>query len=153
MESALLFDCQVRVWQVKEINRLQRFMDRIWRYVWSRKTKPPLFQMDEERKNMWDVRRDLGVSSVRWKIEKRVVERISHVMRMGDDRMTKVCILGWMEELENFEKPRGRSRKTILYWKKLMREAGMDMMNVAELTADRKKWKKVTTERMKHLAE
>ena len=83
---------------------------------------------------MWDVRREVGVSSVRWKIEKRVLERIGHVMRMGDDRMVKACILGWMEELENFEKPSGRSRKTILYWKKLMREAGLDPTNVAGLT-------------------
>ena len=153
VENALLFDCQVRVWQVREMNRLQKFMDRVWRYIWSRKTKPPLIQMEEEKKNMWDVRRELGVSSVRWKIEKRVLERIGHVMRMGDDRMVKACILGWMEELENFEKPSGGSRKTILYWKKLMREAGLDPTNVAGLTKDRKRWKELTKERTRHLAE
>ena len=48
VESALLFDCQVRVWQVRELNRMQRFLDRIYRHVWSKKTKPPLIQMQEE---------------------------------------------------------------------------------------------------------
>lgn len=52
MESALLFDCLVRVWCVGELKRMQSFMDRIYRYVWSRKTKPPLVQMQEEGRNM-----------------------------------------------------------------------------------------------------
>ena len=39
---------------MKELDRLQRFMDRIYRYVWSKKTKPPLIQMQEEGKNMSD---------------------------------------------------------------------------------------------------
>ena len=84
VETSLLFDCQIRVWYVKELNRMQRFMDRIYRYVWSRKMKPPLIQMQEEAKNMFDVRKELGVSTVRWKVEKKVLERIGHVMRMGD---------------------------------------------------------------------
>ena len=103
VESALLFDCHVRVWQVKEIKRLQSFMDKIYRYIWSRKTKPPLIQMQEENKNMTDVWKDLGVKSIRWKIEKRVLERIGHVMRMEDDRMTKAVTLGWMKELEKYD--------------------------------------------------
>ena len=101
VESALLFDCQVRVWYVSELNRMQRFMDTIFRYVWSRKTEPPLIQMQEEHKSMFDVRRELGVASVRWKVEKRILERIGHVMRMDDSQMTKQ----WMEKLEKIDKP------------------------------------------------
>ena len=153
VETALLFDCQVRVWYVREVNRLQRFMDRIYRYIWSRKTKPPLIQMQEEMKNMFDVRRELGVSTVRWKLEKRVLERVGHVLRMDDSRMTKACILGWMEELENFDKPRGRRRKTVLYWKKLLREAGLDPTDIASLTRDRKVWKSKVKARMDHVLE
>ena len=74
-------------------------MDRCYRYIWGNKRQPPLIQMQEERKNMFDVRAELGVKSIRWKIEKKVLERIGHVMRMGDDRMTKACVLGWMEAL------------------------------------------------------
>ena len=39
-------------------------VDRYYRRIWSRKTKPPLMQMQEEGKNMADVRRDLGVNQV-----------------------------------------------------------------------------------------
>ena len=53
---------------------------------------------------MYDVRSELGVKSVRWKVEKRVLERIGHVLRMGDERLTKACVLGWMKELEGFQK-------------------------------------------------
>ena len=102
---------------------------------------------------MYDVRRELGVSTVRWKVKKRVLERIGHVMRMGDDRLTKQCIVGWMEELEKFDKPQGRSRKTFPYWKKIMREAGLDPTDAASLTKDRKLWKSKVVGRTKHLAE
>ena len=153
VESALLFDCQARTWYVSELKRLQKFMDRIYRYVWSRKTKPPLMQMEEEGKKMEDVRAELGVKSIRWKVEKRSLERLGHVMRMDDGRMTKATTLGWMEELEKYEKASGKSRKTVLYWKKLVREAGLDCTDIGNLTKDRKKWKSLVQERMKHLDE
>ena len=44
---------------------------------------------------MFDVRRSLGVKSVSVKVEKRVLERIGHVMRMGNERLTKAVVLGW----------------------------------------------------------
>ena len=153
VESALLFDCHTRVWYVSELKRLQKFMDRKYRYVWSRKTKPPLIQMEEEGKKMEDVRAELGVKSVRWKVEKRALERLGHVMRMDDSRMTKAVCLGWMGELEKHDKASGKSRKTVLYWKKLAREAGMDVTNIGNLTQDKKKWKALVQERMKHLDE
>ena len=107
--------------------------------------------MQEEQKNMYDVRRELGVRSVRWKIEKRVLERMGHVMRMDDSRMTKACILGWMGQLERFQKPAGRGRKTTFYWKNLLREPGRDSTDIKRLTEDRKKWKSIVTERMMHV--
>ena len=100
---------------------------------------------------MEDVRRSLGVKSIRWKVEKRILERIGHVMRMEDDRMTKAAVLGWVTELEKWQKPRGRRRKTLCYWKKLLREAGADWTNLKALTEDRKKWRKFVKERMEHL--
>ena len=47
-----------------------------------------------EEEYMLDVRKKLGVRSLRWKIEKRVLARIVHVMRMSDNQMTKAVILG-----------------------------------------------------------
>ena len=35
-----------------------------------------------------------------WKIERRVLERIGHVMRMENDRLPKAVVLGWWEGLE-----------------------------------------------------
>ena len=144
-------DCQVRIWRVKELKRLQSFVDKAYRYVWSRKTKPPTMQMEEEKKNMADVRKDLGIKTIRWKVEKRVYERIGHVMRMEDNRMTKAVTLGWIRELEKHDKRKGRNRKTVSYWKKLVREAGWDATNIGALTADRKNWKGMVKERMNHL--
>ena len=75
-----MFDCHVRVWYVKEIKQQQKFMDRLYRYIWSRKTKPPTRLMEEEGKTMEDVWVELRIKSLRWKIEKRILERIGHVI-------------------------------------------------------------------------
>ena len=37
VESTLLFDCQGRSWRIGEIKRLQKMIDKAYRYVWSRK--------------------------------------------------------------------------------------------------------------------
>ena len=151
VEASLLFDCQARVWTQRELKRLQGFMDRCYRHVWCRRTRPPLIQMQEEGKRMEDVRRELGVKSVRWKVEKRVLERVGHVMRMSDDRVVKAMVLGWWSQLEGERKMLGWKRKTILYWKKLVREAGADWTRIGQLTSDRKKWKGLVRERMKRI--
>ena len=127
-------------------------MDRCYCYVWANKREPPLIQMQKEQVNMFDVRRELGVKSVRWKVEKRVLERIGHVVRMDDSRVTKACVFGWMAELERYPKPVGRGRKTVCYWKKILREAGLDYTDIYGLTSDRKKWKGLITERMKAIS-
>ena len=153
VESTMLFDCQARTWQLSELKSLQSLMDRKYRYIWSRKTKPPLIQMQEEHKNMQDVRNELKVKSVRWKVEKRVLERIGHVLRMEDSRQVKAICLGWLEDLESHDKVRGKKRKTILYWKQLLKEAGIDWTRIDGLTKDRKEWKGMVRERMKYLEE
>ena len=151
VESTVLFDCQARTWHGGEIKKLQSMMDKKYRQIWSRRTGPPLIQMQREGKNMFDVRKDLGVKSLRWKIEKRVLERIGHVMRLKDDRTVKAVVLGWMEDLETREKVPGKKRKTILYWKNILREAQIDWTNIGTLTKDRKGWKAIVKARMDHL--
>ena len=100
---------------------------------------------------MVDVRRELGVKSLRWKIEKRCLERIGHVLRMDDSRMVKAVVLGWMDKLEEWPKCKGRARKTILYWRKLVREAGWDLTKIAGYACERGEWKSMIKERMEHL--
>ncbi len=65
--------------------------------------------------------------------------------------MVKAVVLGWMEELESWAKKPGRTRKTVSYWRKLVKEAGIDATKIGELTKDRKEWKTLTKERMRHL--
>ena len=152
VESTLLFDCSVRTWRVGEIAKLQRCMDKKYRSIWARRTGPPLIQMQQQHKNMFDVRRELGVKSVRYKVEKRVLERIGHVFRMEDDRTVKAAVLGWLEDLEPLPKLPGKKRKTLLYWKQILREAQIDSTNIAKLTEDRKEWKSMINSRMNHIA-
>ena len=59
--------------------------------------------------------------------------------------------MGWMSNLEEWPKCKGRSRKTIPYWRKLVREAGWDCTRIAGLTAARGEWKQMVKERMEHL--
>ena len=56
-----------------------------------------------------------------------------------------------MESLESAKKVLGKKRKTILYYKKLVKEAGMDYTRVGQMTRQRKEWKKGVNIRMKHL--
>ena len=151
VESTLLFDCQVRTWQIGEMKQLQKTIDRMYRNIWSRKYCPPLIQMQQEQKNMQDIRNELGVKSVRLKIEKRVLERIGHVLRMEDDRTVKAVTLGWFEDLEDKDKLPGKKRKTIIFWKKIVREAGLDYTEIGKRTANRKEWKQIVNQRTKHL--
>ena len=94
VESSLLYDCQARMWYKRDVNKLQRWMVKCYRYVWSDRNGEPLRQMAERHENMTDVRQRLGIKPVEWKIEIRVVERIGHVMRMENDRLTKAVVLG-----------------------------------------------------------
>ena len=94
VESTMLYNCQVRTWNVSEINRIQRKVDQCYRYVWSSKTQPPLKEMEQKHKNSWNVRKELRIKSVRSKIEKRSMERLGHMIRMPDDRRVKHVTFG-----------------------------------------------------------
>ena len=71
VESSLLYDCQSRVWYKRDVNKLQRWMDKCYRYVWSDRNGEPLRQISERHENMTAVRQRLGIKSVEWKIERR----------------------------------------------------------------------------------
>ena len=151
VESSLLYDCQVRVWYKKDVKALQSWIDRCYRWVWSGGRGQPLRRMQEEGVNMTDVRRKIEIRAVESKIEKRVLDRIGHVMRMGDERLTKAVVLGWYEELEGKAKRLGKKRKTVLYWRRVLIEAGVEPMEVEKRTSERTEWKKVVKERVEHI--
>ena len=99
---------------------------------------------------MENVRTRLGVRSVTWKVEKRVLERICHVFMMRNEKLTKAIVLGWWEELERWEKRPEKKRKRILHWKMILREAGIDWTDVERLTGDTEGWRKIVREKEYH---
>ena len=72
VESALLFDCATRMWYAKDLKKLQQFSGRCLRYIWSSKNEPPLREMQRKGVNMQDIRNEVKIKTVRWKVEKRV---------------------------------------------------------------------------------
>ena len=97
-----------------------------------------MIQMQQEHKNRQDVQNELGVKSVRLKVEKRVLKRMGHIMRMEDDRTVKAVTLGRLEDLENHEKRPGRKAKKVNYWKRKVKETDMDWTDIGRLLEDRK---------------
>ena len=49
-----------------------------------------------------------------------------------------------------FAKDAGKEEK-MMYWKKLLKEGGIDKTRIGKLTSDRKEWKATVRERIKHL--
>ena len=148
VESTGLFNCSIRPWHTAEIRKLQRYVDKLYRYVWSDKKKQPLREMQEKRVNMFQVRKTLGVGSLEMKIEKRTLERIGHVLRMKNDRIIKQITLGWPVILEDQRKHR---QTTIDYYRKTVERAGLDYECIEDLVMDRKKWRNIVKEREKEI--
>ena len=65
--------------------------------------------------NMQDIRNKLEVKSLRWKVEKSVLQRIGHVLRMENDKPTKTAVFAWLTDIDQRSKRRGKSRKQSLF--------------------------------------
>ena len=149
VELSLLFDCNARPWTVGDLNRFQSMVDRFHRYIWNNGKGLPLVRMQKEGVNGYEVRRQLGITSIRSKVEIRALERIGHVLRMPNERMTKKVVLGrWLEEKTENGKLTGG---LIAYWKRLIGEAGEDWTNIENLTKNRKTWKTLINNRKANL--
>ena len=92
----------------------------------------PLRRTEASGVNIQDVRTCLGVKSVRLKIEKKVLERIRLVVRMGNERLKNAMVFGWYECLERSYR-KLMERKTVLHCKKILGECGMDWTDVEKL--------------------
>ena len=149
VESTMLFDSNARAWSPSDIQKLQSVVDKSYRSVWNNGKKMTLVRMQQEGKNMFAVRRELEISSLRTKIETRALQRIGHVLRMPDHRLTKKVVLGrWTEERQQKGLLRGG---IIAYWKRLFRESGLDWTKASGLVSDRKKWKEIVRKRNKEM--
>ena len=94
VESTMLFDSAVRPWSVTDMRRFQSVVDKAYRYIWNDGRGSALIRMEQTGTNSYQIRKELGISSVRQKIEQRALERIGHVLRMPHSRMVKRTVLG-----------------------------------------------------------
>ena len=62
-----------------------------------------------------------------------------------------MAVLGGYKKLEGISKAPGKKRKTVMYWKGILTEAGIDWADVSRLASDRSGWKKLVKERMDHM--
>ena len=154
VESTMTFNCETRAWRKKEIREIQKIVDQGYRFVWMNKKRgPALKQMEENKVNMWGVRRSLGVRSMEAKIEERVLRRIGHVQRMDNNRPTKRITLGWYV-LPVTPTPQRKPRHgTLEYWRKILYDAGLDADSIEHLVCDRSKWREIICKRKNHLKE
>ena len=91
-----------------------------------------LRQMQRAGRNMQNVRNQLEIRTILLMIKKRVMERISHVLRMPEERLKqRLQSLGGMQK---WEKTPGKQRKTLLYWKKFLQEANIDWTEAVRMT-------------------
>ena len=98
--------------------------------------------------NMYDIRAKLRIKSVKSKIEKRVLERIGHVLRMESHRTVRNITTGWIQKVEGMKKASARGRCTHEYWRKLVKEAGWNITTLELLARDRAKYKEKVGSRM-----
>ena len=154
VESKILFNCETRAWQKKEIGELQRVVDQGYRNIWmDKRGGPALKQMEEKRVNMWGVRIKLGIRSMQAKIEERVLRRIGHVLRMDNNRPTKQMTLGWYAPPVTPTPERKLRHGTIEHWRKVLREAGFDVDSIEYLVPDKGKLRQIIHERKVHIEE
>ena len=100
-ESTTLFDCMVHTWTATEIQKMQSVPDNAYRWIWNHKRGLAKLRMQKEHVDAYEIRGQLGIASMRTKIETRTLSRIGHILHMPNERPTKRIILGtWENEPE-----------------------------------------------------
>ena len=153
VESTILFNSAVRPFSQSETKRIQSWIDKRYRYIWSNKKEKPLKQMERNHVNMQDVRNELDVMKIRSKIEKSHSIRIGHIARMSDERLVKQTTMGWMRRMEMGRKPRKRKITMLMYWHILLKGANIEPHEVERIAMDRTKWENVVKDRMRHIGQ
>ena len=101
VESTMLFDCMVHTWTATDIQKMQSVPDNANRWIWNHKRGLAKLRMQKEHVNTYEIRGQLGIASMRAKIETRTLSKIGHILRMPNERPTKRIILGtWDHEIE-----------------------------------------------------
>ena len=87
--------------------------------------------------------RKLGIRLMQVKIEERVLRRIGHVLQIDHNRLTKQITLGWHAPTVKPTPERKPRHGTIEYWRKVLRQAGLDADAIKGLVCDKGKWRKI----------
>ena len=153
VEGTMLFNTAMRPFLAREIKSFQRFCDKKYRYIWSDRKGDSLRQMQEYGINMADIRNQLQVSSIRTKIEVAHLTRMGHILRLPDESLVKQALLGWLTKLEGKVKSKKKTLMIIPYWRRLIKEAGMEVNMIEELTSNRVDWKVIVKKRQLHMEE
>ena len=141
VEGTMSFNVGVRPFSARKIKSFQRFNDKKSRYIWSDRKGEPLRQMQEYGISMADIRNQLQALSIRTKIEVAHIARMGHILRVPDVSLDKQALLGWLTTLEDKVKSKMITSMIIPYWRKLMKEAGVQVNMIEELTSNSLDWK------------
>ena len=136
VESIVLFNIVVHPFLAREIKILQQFCDKKYRYIWSDRKGEPLRQMQEYGINMTNIRNQLQVSSIRTKVEVAYLTRMGHILRLPDEILVKQALLGWLTTLEDKVKSKKKTLVMIPYWRRLIKELGMEVNMIEELKSN-----------------
>ena len=153
VEGTMLFNIAVRPFLAREIKSFQRFCDKKYRYIWSDRKGEPLRQMQEYQSNMADIRNQLQASSIRTKIEVAHLTRMGHILRLPDESLVKQALLGWLTKLEGKVKAKKKTLMIVPYWRRLIKEAGMEVNMIDELTSNHVDLKVIVQKRQLHMEE
>jgi len=93
IESTIFFNSALRPYSKLERKRIQNWIDKRYRYIWSSKKEEPLRQMERNHMNMQDVRNELDVMKVQSKVERSHLVRIGHIARVSDERLVKQVMM------------------------------------------------------------
>ena len=102
---------------------------------------------------MADIRNQLQVLSIRTKVEVAHLTRMGHILRLPDVSLVKQALLGWLTKLEEKVKSKKKTLLIIPYWRRLIKEVGMEVNMIEQLTSNREDWKVIVKKRQLHMEE
>ena len=102
---------------------------------------------------MANVRNQQQVSPIRTKIEVAHLTRMGHMLRLPDESLVKQALLGWLPKLEDKIKSKKKTLTIIPYWRRLIKEMGMEVNMIEELTSNHEDWKVTVKKRQLHMEE
>ena len=109
--------------------------------------------MQDYGSNISDIMNQLQVSLIRTKVEVAHHTRMGHILRLLDNSLVKQALLGWLTTLEDKVKSKKKTLMTIPYWRRLIKEAGMEVDMIEQLTSNRLNWKAKVKRRQLHMEE